>query len=467
MRILIYLYLICSIVLGQLPVIPVDLDYACFKGSEKETYTEVYISFFQKDLLYQSQDNTTEIGKFTKEIKIFKGDSLYVNLKRDYQSIVAKDEVRSGYASFIDVFAFNIQSGSYTLHATITDNLSLKKGDFQMDMEIPFFSTSLALSHIEIATKIEQADQPSNFSGKNNIAIYPCASQTFSIMNPMLNFYFEAYNLELSNTGQNSYSYAYTITDTEEHILRSDTSRVKSTAANLIAEAKGINIITLPSGIYFLNVELTDHISGQKTSARKRFNLYKPDKKTSELATSGYVEENIYINFTKEELQQEFEIAKYIASANEIKIYKSLDDAASMGRFLANFWKKRDTDASTQENEFRKIYLDRYKFVETNYTTPFRKGWQSDKGRITLIYGKPDEIERFQNTIDTQPYEIWHYYAVEGGVYFIFADMDGMGDIQLLHSTARREIKDNNWQLKISKVDSDNQFDNINNQLDY
>jgi GWxTD domain-containing protein len=461
MRILIFLLIVISVALSQLPVIPIDLDYACFKGTDGQVYTEIYISFYRKDLHFQYYNDSTNTGEFTKEIKIYKNDSLIATQHRSYQTFLTpKQTDEPDYSTFVDVFGFKMDPGSYILSATVMDNTSLKKGEFQMDIEIPAFEEDLNLSQIELATKIERADEPSSYSSKNNIAIYPNASKTFTLLNPVLNFYFEAYNLSLSNTGQNSYIYRYAITDTADQILRTDTSRVKSTAAPIIAEAMGINIVTLPSNIYFLTIELTDLINNHKAIARKRFNLYKPEKTKEEVATSGYVEENIYLNFTKEELQHEFKIAKYIAAEQENRLYESIkDDAESMRRFLSSFWKKRDSDPNTAENKFRETYLERYKYVETHHSTPFRDGWKTDKGRITLIYGKPDEIERFQNTIDTQPYEIWHYYALEGGVYFIFADMDGMGDIQLLHSTARREIKDSNWKMKITKVGAESPFD--------
>ena len=52
-------------------------------------------------------------------------------------------------------------------------------------------------------------------------------------------------------------------------------------------------------------------------------------------------------------------------------------------------------------------------------------GWKTDRGRVLILYGEPNEIERFPNQMDKKPYEIWHYDDVEGGVIFVFADLSG------------------------------------------
>jgi len=44
-----------------------------------------------------------------------------------------------------------------------------------------------------------------------------------------------------------------------------------------------------------------------------------------------------------------------------------------------------------------------------------------------------------------KPYEIWHYYNLQGGVIFVFGDRTGFGSYELLHSTLVGEIKNEEW----------------------
>ena len=67
-----------------------------------------------------------------------------------------------------------------------------------------------------------------------------------------------------------------------------------------------------------------------------------------------------------------------------------------------------------------------------------------------LKYGEPDEIERNPAQADARPYEIWHYYSIESGVIFIFAELEGYGEYTLIHSTKRGELSDNKWKRKIN-----------------
>ena len=79
------------------------------------------------------------------------------------------------------------------------------------------------------------------------------------------------------------------------------------------------------------------------------------------------------------------------------------------------------------------------------YKGNFREGWRTDRGRVLLIYGRPDEIERFPFSNQNRSYEVWHFYQVQGGVDFIFVDKREMGDYELVHSTARGELYDPEW----------------------
>jgi hypothetical protein len=75
-----------------------------------------------------------------------------------------------------------------------------------------------------------------------------------------------------------------------------------------------------------------------------------------------------------------------------------------------------------------------------------RNGWHTDRGRIYILYGEPDEVERFPNSDNVKPYEIWHYHQIESGVMFIFVDRTGSEDYTLVHSTKRGEVQDSNWE---------------------
>jgi len=117
---------------------------------------------------------------------------------------------------------------------------------------------------------------------------------------------------------------------------------------------------------------------------------------------------------------------------------------------MFTFWKARDENQSDDKNQYYQDYLSRIAEANAKYSAAKKDGWKTDRGRVFLIYGKPSEIERYPNQIETKPYEIWKYESLDGGVVFVFGDITGYNDYQLLTSTKRGEMRDDNWQRRIT-----------------
>lgn len=69
----------------------------------------------------------------------------------------------------------------------------------------------------------------------------------------------------------------------------------------------------------------------------------------------------------------------------------------------------------------------------------------SDMGRVFIIYGQPDDIERYQMQFETKPYQIWYYFTAGGKQEFCFVDRNNEGIYSLVHSSVLEEIKNSNW----------------------
>lgn len=151
---------------------------------------------------------------------------------------------------------------------------------------------------------------------------------------------------------------------------------------------------------------------------------------------------------SSEELKEEFNSAAYIATSDEKNIFKNLD-AQGKQIFLIEFWKKRDTTPETPQNEFRDNYLKLVNTANKEFSG-FKKGWQTDQGRVLLVYGVPDEIERIPLSMEAKAHQVWKYFSIQGGVIFVFVDKQGFGQLELVHSTARGELNDSEWERWIS-----------------
>lgn len=100
----------------------------------------------------------------------------------------------------------------------------------------------------------------------------------------------------------------------------------------------------------------------------------------------------------------------YIISKEERKIFLELPES---GRddFIAEFWKRRDPDPETERNEFKLEYEDRVGKSEIMFRGEGRPGWQTDRGRIFILFGPPSE--RLTYPMDASGFcrEVWYYGA--------------------------------------------------------
>ncbi|MGH7341975.1 MAG: GWxTD domain-containing protein, partial [Candidatus Rokuibacteriota bacterium] len=115
--------------------------------------------------------------------------------------------------------------------------------------------------------------------------------------------------------------------------------------------------------------------------------------------------------------------------------------------FLRQFWARRDPTPATSANEAQKDY---YRLMALA-NLEFREGgagdvpgWRTDRGRIFIRYGEPDEVLRRPQS-PTRPYEVWKYTRGRPRK-FVFLDETGFGHYQLIYTDERREPSLSNWQ---------------------
>jgi GWxTD domain-containing protein len=145
-----------------------------------------------------------------------------------------------------------------------------------------------------------------------------------------------------------------------------------------------------------------------------------------------------YMSMDESELDREFLWARWETLDAEKEQYESLKGVEAKRKFLSDFWRRRGPG-------FREEYLSRVAYSNANFNMMGRQGYRTDRGRVRIVYGAPDDIERHPNEGDSKPYEIWSYHNIQGGVIFVFVLRNEGGDYELVHSTHRNELHDENW----------------------
>src|SRR5215469_13365691 len=116
----------------------------------------------------------------------------------------------------------------------------------------------------------------------------------------------------------------------------------------------------------------------------------------------------------------------YIISDEERKSFSKLETDEERQQFIEQFWLRRDPSPDTEENEFREEHYRRIAYANERFASGI-PGWKTDRGRIYIQYGPPDEndshpsggtydrpIEEGGGTTSVFPFEKWRYRYIEG-----------------------------------------------------
>ena len=148
------------------------------------------------------------------------------------------------------------------------------------------------------------------------------------------------------------------------------------------------------------------------------------------------------------------EDVRWIITDEERSAFMQLSNDEERDQFIEAFWQRRDPTPDTEENEFKEEHYRRIAYANEHYAAGI-PGWKSDRGRMYIVFGPPDEIDSHPSggsyerpmeegggETSTFPFETWRYRYIEGigqEVMIEFVDTCMCGDY---HMTMDRSEKD-------------------------
>jgi GWxTD domain-containing protein len=132
----------------------------------------------------------------------------------------------------------------------------------------------------------------------------------------------------------------------------------------------------------------------------------------------------------------------YIITDQEKDIFLSLNTLEERNAFIEAFWRKRDPNPATPQNEFKDEHYRRIEHANKFLgRETFRQGWRTDRGRMYILLGEPRETQRFDGYNELTASELWFYEGdVSKGLpsffYLLFFKRHGVGEYQLYHPIA-------------------------------
>ncbi|MBC7362119.1 MAG: GWxTD domain-containing protein [Candidatus Aminicenantes bacterium] len=127
----------------------------------------------------------------------------------------------------------------------------------------------------------------------------------------------------------------------------------------------------------------------------------------------------------------------YIISPKERDVFLSLENDRQRDMFIEAFWKQRDPNPNTPENEFKEEHYRRIKYANQHFGKESPEpGWRTDMGKIYIILGEPKYTEKYENLYDLYPTIIWFYqgmaeYGLPNAFSVVFYKPDGTGEYKL------------------------------------
>jgi len=144
----------------------------------------------------------------------------------------------------------------------------------------------------------------------------------------------------------------------------------------------------------------------------------------------------------------------YIITPDERRAYKKLQTDEEREQFIEGFWRRRDPDPDTEENEYKDEYYERIAYANQHFASGI-PGWKTDRGRIYIMYGPPNEKESHPSggsyqreswegggQTSTYPFERWFYRHIPGvgsGVEIEFVDPTGSGEYRIARSPNEKD----------------------------
>lgn len=451
-----HLILLLSI-LSTLPLfsqnkVDFEFDYAQFGYDTTSNYVEFYYSFNQVSLTVVNTDSVDYIqGILHISITDSATGEFVVN-----NSWLAPNIIRDSSdfnKSLIGAIGFVIGEGVYYCKlsgADAQDSLKTKTIDGYLRIN-PFLKLSASMSDLQLASNIiPQSTNKSSIFYKNTYEVTPMPTAIFGENQPVLFYYTELYNLS-DESGSNNLRLNQLVFNSRDQLIIIKSKQIDRKIDSRV-EVGTLHAYKLPTDTYTLVCTLIDSTANQGVSSSKKFFVYNPGVAYVDTFTqqTSSVLSTAFGVMSEEELDDLFSKSRYIATQAEIDQYDLLSNENGKREFMFNYWESRNNDPLNSESYSYLAYVKRVKESNAKYKAMGKEGWKTDRGRIYIMYGEPSEIERFPNKPQTRPYEIWNYYDIEGGVYFVFGDITGFSDYQVIHSTKRGELRDESWERRIT-----------------
>ena len=350
--------------------------------------------------------------------------------------------------SSLEHFTFAASPGAYTIEVAVHDSATGRVTRAQVLLTA--FAARPAASDVQLATGMRAATGGGGGGGaaetaprtgelrKGGVILEAAVRPLLTPNQASLGYYLEWYGRGL----------AADTAAVSVRVLKADGTPLVTTPAQRVPfEASGgvtramVDLAGLPPGDYGFEVV----VQGRDTTVARQAPFRMGGFETVAL-TAPPPPADVFEKMTEAQLDTLYGPLRYLMTSDETGIYSTLT-LEGKRTFLRRFWSKRDPTPGTPRNEEQESFYSR--IAEANRL--FREGgaaeipgWLTDRGRIFIKLGAPQEEMKRPQAANTLPYEVWKY--TQGRLLkFVFMDLTQFGNYALIWTDDRREPIRPNW----------------------
>lgn len=438
-----------------------SVSFATFH-SAGQNYIEVYLHFAGQTVRFEPLPDST-LQAAVEVIILFKRDGHIVK----FDKFALNSPPSRQPLHFFDQKRYGLDNGAYLMEVSFKD---LHQPDnaltLSSDVIMNYSAGKIQQSDIQLLSTYHK-DTINSYFSKNGYYMETVPFDFYDKTASHISFYNELYNLDQSGAKEIFVSYMIERTagnGASEAVITQHKKRPVSPVLPVLSQ---IDIQQLPSGNYRLVIESRNEakeVLTRKSVTFQRSNPYLNAQR--EDISADALSQEFVAALSADELRYGIKAIAFKVPDADISVINYIlqeNDLAAQRRFLFNYWAGVSPNLPAVAYE---KFMEVARAVDQMFNNGFGYGFETDRGRVYMRYGRPDDMISVESEPSAPPYEIWVYYDFpmtrQSNVKFLFYNptLVHNGHV-LLHSTARGEINNPKWQVELYR-DAPNDFQGDN-----
>ena len=434
----------------------IDISVVCAGfNSDKGNFFDVDVFVSGRTLKQNQVDSINSVGA-VKILVTFSSETMFNAI----DSFLAKSKPSLDPSDIHTAKRIFLPEGFYNIVVTVVDaNKTESKAVYKTSAYLDFSERKLRQSDFLLCGNINASNAENSALRFNESVYVPIVYGVVPYSSNKLIVFNEIYNTAKFIKSKINITYAIqSSTTTQKNI---SVQEFIETPATKISKNVLFDLTKVPSGSYRLSCKVTDSV-GTVFSERETYftrENFEEAETTIPTLTEKDIEKEFVGPMTDKELTYNLKALQHtIGNGDAAQFQKTITVGTLSEKKLAlyTYWLKKN--AALPEQAFDEFTYN-IKIVEKNFGTASKAGFETDRGKIILKYGKPNDVWTVDNEFNALPYEIWIYEKVmildQKNVRFLFFNSENKKNTYtLLHSTSKYEVSDMAWRKKLYPINA-------------